>query len=384
MPRNLIHAEAIADYRGVLASPGAILMEGDVIVEVGTPQEIGQINDAGITHVDGMVTPSFVNAHAHLDLSGAGNSPPEDSFIDWLLQVVRPIRLDESCIQESVNLGIKLSLLGGCRVVGDIAGTMLAADIVDSSDLLSVSFVELIGLGKRQSMAIEKLHSIPDKYEVTPHAPYSCGEDVYRACFESGKRVATHLSESTAELDFMQHHGGEFVEALIKLGVWDETIEPWGQHPIDAVLGIGGASEFISAHLNYIEDRHLPMLASSNMTVAYCPRASHYFGHQNHRWKEMVEAGVNVALGTDSLLCIDAPDRLSVLDEIRFLYQRDGYDPEALFSMATINGSIGLGMDPTLVTLEKGEVAGLLKFEGLLHHSLAGLFESEVLPIWLH
>ena len=51
------------------------------------------------------------------------------------------------------------------------------------------------------------------------------------------------------------------------------------------------------------------MLAASNITVAYCPRASHYFGHTNHRWKEMLDAGINVALGTDSLLCLDTPDQ---------------------------------------------------------------------------
>ena len=156
MLRFLLHCDAIADYRGVIASPGAILLEDNSIKAVGSPQEIGRVEELPITQINGLITPSFVNAHAHLDLSGSGNVPMDSSFIDWLVDVVRPIRLDTSQLCEAVQKGIDLSIAGGCKVIGDIAGTVQAAEIVNASELISVSFVEVIGSGTRSSEAIEK------------------------------------------------------------------------------------------------------------------------------------------------------------------------------------------------------------------------------------
>jgi cytosine/adenosine deaminase-related metal-dependent hydrolase len=373
----------IADYRGVLSSPGAILLEGDMIIETGSPQSIGHIEGVELTKVNGLVTPSFVNAHSHLDLSGVGNVPFDNTFVEWLVNVIKPIRSDTTRIEEDVNKGIMLSLAGGCRVLGDIAGTIQAAEIVDDSELIAVSFVELIGDGERTDEAIEKLFEIPEKFNVTPHAPYSCGKRVYEACFESGKKISTHLSETLEEIEFALSRSGEFEKVIRKLGAWDDKIKPLGKHPIDAILEIAGDSNFVSAHLNYIDDRHLEMIASSNMSVVYCPRASEYFGHKNHRYLEMLAYGINVAVGTDSLICIDTTDHLSVLDEIRLMYSRDEVEPSLLFKMATVNGATALGLESTLVTLNKGKNAGLLKFEGLDNNTLSDLMESNLAPSWV-
>lgn len=381
MSRFLLHSDVIADYRGTIASPGAILLDGNAIQAVGSPQNVGHPEDATYIQVDGMITPSFVNAHSHLDLSGLGPVLQTESFADWLVEIVRPIRLDSARIPEHVRKGIELSLVGGSRVIGDIAGTQLAAEIVVSSELLSVSYVEVIGFGKGQHAAKEKVLGIPDQFDVSPHAPYTCSLEVYKVCFESGKKVSTHLSESKAELDFVQHHSGDIFEYLTKVDAWDETVQPWEEHPIDVLLRLADGCPFLAAHLNYIEDRHLAMIANSNMSVVYCPRASAYFGHIDHRWMELVAAGVNVALGTDSLLCLDTPDRISVLDEMRLLYKRDCVEANVLMQMATINGASALGIEPSLVTMSEGETAGLLWFDGI--ESMGELLDSCVQPQWV-
>jgi len=381
--RNLVHARAIVDYRGVIASPGAILLEGNCIIAAGTPQELGTPEDAELTQVDSVITPSFVNTHTHMDLSGVGLAPARDSFVQWVEEAVLPIRRDIDAIEENVRIGIALSIAGGSLIVGDIAGTQLAAEIVESSALLSLSFVELLGLGQRQNVAIEKLSTIPTPFGVSPHAPFSCGKALYEACFESGRRIATHLAETLEEIESVRDFHGPLVEYAIRAGSWDDTVESWNEHPIDAVLRVAGEKQFIAAHLNYIEDHHLPMLAASNMTVAYCPRASHYFGHINHRWKEMLEVGINVALGTDSLLCLDTPDRISVIDEMRYLHKESEVDPIQLLTMGTINGAIGLGFDPNLVTLDAGDTAGLLAFDSLGNDPLFDIFNATTMPNWL-
>jgi 5-methylthioadenosine/S-adenosylhomocysteine deaminase len=148
-------------------------------------------------------------------------------------------------------------------------------------------------------------------------------------------------------------------------------------------LALANGQPFVAAHLNYIEDSHIAALADSQCTVAYCPRASTYFGHANHRWQEMLQAGVHVALGTDSLLCIDTVDRISVIDEMRLLYSRDQADPVDLMKMGTVHGAIGLGVDPSLVTIDEGKVAGMLLFETSGGDPLLEIMNSTNMPTWV-
>ena len=352
---------------------------------MGTPQEIGNPNVDRHTQIYGTVMPSFVNVHAHLDLSGIGVTPPMESFVQWIQEVVFPIRTasNEKTIKAAVDRGVELSIAGGVGIIGDIAGSMIAAEQLVRSALRAVPFVEVFGLGSRQESAIKQIADIPSFMGVQPHAPFSCGEDVYLAAFASGLPVSTHVAETIEEVQCTTDGCGPLVDFTTSIGAWDATAKPWYSHPVDAMIDVAGTSPLLAAHLNYIEDHHLSRLASSNITVEFCPRASTYFGHEGHRWKDMIAAGVAVALGTDSLLCLDTPDRITVLDDMRLLYKRDQCDPKMLFAMATIHGAVGLGLSPSLVMLDEGETAGLLSFDGICNNPLIEILESNIAPQWV-
>jgi len=114
-------------------------------------------------------------------------------------------------------------------------------------------------------------------------------------------------------------------------------------------------------------DADLDTLAASGASVVYCPRSRDYFGHEQdsgpHRYREMLQRGINVALGTDSILNIPEAqsDRLSTLDEMRLLHTRDRTDPLEALRMATTNGARALGMNESVVTFsgDPHEVAGI-------------------------
>jgi cytosine/adenosine deaminase-related metal-dependent hydrolase len=221
---------------------------------------------------------------------------------------------------------------------------------------------------------------------VQPHAPYSCGLDVYRAAAKSGLPLSTHLAELIEEVEYSTHGTGAMLEFSKRLGVWDETATVVGKHPIDALAEVLHETTCVAAHLNYVTDAHIEMLADWPISVAYCPRASAYFGHAGHRYRDMLAAGVNVCLGTDSIVCLDCADRISVLDDMRFLYQRDAVDPVLLLRMATVNGAHALGIDPGLVTFAEGETAGILAIEIDNNSAIDPLQQaltSKAAPIWV-
>ncbi len=384
MTRKLIYCDTIADYRGILASPGAILIDGYEVIAVGLPEEIGTTGVHPI-RVHGLVTPPFVNVHSHLDLSGIGIQPPENSFVSWIENTIAPIRKtsSENEMHAATQRGIELSLAGGTAMVGDIASTVAVAKQVHESILGGVSFVEVFGLGSREPQAIDAINAMPCEFGISPHAPYSCGSEVFRKAFESGKPIATHLAELPEEFEATMKHVGSLVEFSKKIGAWNDQVKKWDNNPIDTIVGHLDQRKLIAAHLNYIEDHHLELLANTNITVAYCPRASAYFGHKNHRYEEMLSCGVSVALGTDSLICLDTPDRISVLDEMRFLFQQGFTDPSVLLNMATVNGAAALGVNPSLLTLERGSVAGLLLMVSQAESTFDQVMQSNDKPTWL-
>jgi cytosine/adenosine deaminase-related metal-dependent hydrolase len=374
----LVRAAGVVDARRVDARPGAVLLAEGRVVASGAVEDVGAVAGARIVDLPReLVIPPLVNAHAHLDLSHLGPRPFGGDFATWIDGIRAGRAAGEPELTAAVERGVELALSGGTAFVGDIAGagSTTPLRVLRASPLRGVSFLEVFGIGRGQPAAVERLRAAAAgdpagaergvRLGLQPHAPYSCGPEVYRAALALGRPVATHLAETPEELRFVAHGDGPLADMLRRFGVWDPGAGGGGRHPVDWLLEVIGTAPCLAAHLNYVEPEHLERLADSSISVAYCPRASAYFGHPRdgappHRYAEMIEAGVTVALGTDSLVCLDTPGRISVVDEMRLLHRRDGADPRTLLRMATIDGAAALGVDPAEVDLAPGPVAGLL------------------------
>ncbi|MCA9291150.1 MAG: amidohydrolase family protein, partial [Phycisphaerales bacterium] len=106
-------------------------------------------------------------------------------------------------------------------------------------------------------------------------------------------------------------------------------------------------------------------------------------GEAPHAYRSMLAGGVNVALGTDSILCLDTPDRISTLDEMRLLRRRDGTDPVTLLAMATIHGARALGFDEGLVEFSPGPMLGVLAVDGAGDDPLDAALRGNAPPRWV-
>jgi cytosine/adenosine deaminase-related metal-dependent hydrolase len=122
-----------------------------------------------------------------------------------------------------------------------------------------------------------------------------------------------------------------------------------------------GAKPGTLAHFNYAQAGDAERLAAAGHTVVYCPRAHRFFHHGPHPYREFLNAGVSVVIGTDSLA---SNDSLSVLDELRFM-RRNLPDPLAahlLLEMVTIRAARALGLGHCIGSLETGKLADLAAF----------------------
>lgn len=412
--RILLRAAASIDASRAIA-PAAVLVEDGRIVATDSPQVVGTPRaDRIIDLPSEIVCPAMVNAHAHLDLTRLGPIACDAGFDAWLdtIRTRRPTAADD--ITEAVRAGIAASLRGGVAAVGDISGDrdLVAASTFAESGLAGTAFIEFFGIGRREMAAVSAIRRFdagPNpvreapgfRLGIQPHAPYSCGPSVYAAAAATARPVSTHLAETPAEAGFTKTGTGPFLDLLQRIGgITDDTgaVAVSGRHPIDQLLEITPARPWLVAHLNYPsepdEDANARSgrfegLARAGITVAFCPRASRFLGHPlpghpGHPWRSLLEAGVEVALGTDGMPCLDTPDRLGTLDEIRLLHEdaRD-LDPTTLLRMATTAGATGLGLDPAAFTLAPGPIAGLLAIETDATRPIEGLFEGRTPPRWL-
>jgi len=181
-----------------------------------------------------------------------------------------------------------------------------------------------------------------------------------------GSPVCTHLAETQEEHEFVASAAGPWRDYLAEIGKWEDAFTDYygrGQSPLqwlrpylEAVADSGG---WLAAHGNYAADEDIKILADTNTSVAYCPVASEYFGHHDHRYREMLAAGINVCLGTDSIVCAgpDDPQPLGLLSAMRRLFQRDQTDPQLLLDMATTRGARALRLEEIIATLQPGAPA---------------------------
>ncbi len=394
---------ALADATFGVVAPGAILLrihpdQGIEVLVVGEPGALDAPDlpppDRTLSLPDHLLLPGLVNAHAHLDLTHIGPAvhDPAGGFVPWVERVRANRRDSPGGIAESVRLGIDLSLAGGTVAVGDIAGapggrlTDTAARVLGDSRLAGLSFLEFFGIGRSAAGSVERLERFvretlpglrkaleghPVRVGFQPHAPNTVDLGVYRwaaaLAAHHGLPLSTHLAETPEERAFIAHGTGPQWAMLEGFGLWDESVPHHigrGQHPVAHLGRLLRDHRVLCAHVNDATDEAIGVLAETRTPVVYCPRASAYFGAESHfgphRYRDMLAAGVRVCLGTDSIVNLDTPDRISVLDEMRLLHRRDGTDARTLLRMGTVHGAEALGLNADAVTLRPGPLAGLL------------------------
>jgi cytosine/adenosine deaminase-related metal-dependent hydrolase len=203
---------------------------------------------------------------------------------------------------------------------------------------------------------------------VSPHAPYSTQSALYdvaaRWAVLSGAPLCTHLAETPEELRLLQSHDGPLRGFLHSIGAWHDEWKPAGPRPSDYVTGAESSqAHWLMAHGNYFGSDEIAKLAEPmrsggpRRSIAFCPRTHAYFGHRPHPYREMLAAGLNVCLGTDSLA---STATLSMLDEMRFLHRRDRTLPGAtILEMATLAGARALERSETTGSLAPGKFADI-------------------------
>jgi cytosine/adenosine deaminase-related metal-dependent hydrolase len=342
---------------------GTITIRGDSIEAVTPRGERIADEDFG----NAAIIPGLVNAHTHLDLSGArAQTPPTDPdhFTDWLRGVIayRRSRAPEQ-VTADMQTGLAECLSHGTTLLGDITADGGSWDAIAASQVRAVVFRELIGLSSERAekagaagLEWHKTHlaTATCRPALSPHSPYSARESLLTAG-DPRFMVAIHLAESPSELKLIQSHAGPFVPFLQQLGAWDET---GLTRSIDQVITANRSSRnALFVHGNYLQPE-VAQFFQDSMSIVYCPRTHAAFKHQPHPFREFLARGIRVCLGTDSLA--SNPD-LDILAEARFVHRlHPDFPCDQLLRMVTLAGAEALGWSDVCGSLEVRKSADLV------------------------
>lgn len=345
-----------------------ILIEGDSISRIGKNiRERARVIDGR----NFFVTPGFINAHFHpaqqlnralgvglshdaqMDLLHATDKIKKDSDKYWMayIAVLEGLKAGTTCfysvgseIETQVRVYNSLGVRAACTMIpkdieaedkgkdvrAKIWGTEERIKTAEEmhkkfhSDLVRIHF-GVVNVRYASDALILGMKALAEKYNVYFHM---------------------HCSEGNIYVQKVKERTGHTpVEHLFKIGALDKR--------------------FSLAHMTKLTNKDIGYLAKTGASVVHCPRANSYVAVGVCPVKELFDAGVNVALGSDAAINNNSNEvrgeARAAFDKIADRYEKaDIVDYKTLFRMLTINGAKAMGLEDVIGTIEQGKKADLV------------------------
>jgi aminodeoxyfutalosine deaminase len=352
------------------------MAEGRVAVEGGRVSWVGRAGDPGEPRGrvhdlgPGVLMPGLVNAHCHLELSHLGGLAERApaGFVPWVESLMAQRGLtgpDE--VRAATRRAIRQLESTGTVAVGDVSNGLAHLDLLEESHLHAVVFYELLGWDPARAetilaaasdvMTIAARPELRTRVKIAAHAPYSVSPELLAGIVRRGGPAAMHLAESPDETRFLAQGDGEWRSFLDRRGLGHVPFAAPGVSPIVHVDEMGGLREgMVAAHCVQVDESDCALLAKRGAHVAICPRSNRSLRVGMAPVRRLLDAGVRLCLGTDSLA--SAPTLDLMADMALLQSQFPELAPGVIVRMATLGGAEALGL-PELGAIEPGRSADL-------------------------
>ena len=362
-------------------SGGAVLIDDEGrIAAVGPDASVARPESARSLELgEAALMPGLVDVHAHPELAAFRGLMEDLSFPDWIakLQHLKASAADEETYAVSARWTCIEAILAGVTTLGatEHSGAALAA--LSEFGLRGIVYVEAFGPATEQATgamaelegriaALRRDATDMVRLGVSPHAPFSVSDVLFSQVAAFARRedlpVAVHAAESADEQALVTQGRGVFAERLRARGI---AVSRRARSTIELLerTGVLDARPLL-IHCVRVDDADIAAIARSGATVAHCPAANARLGHGVAPLSELLDAGIAVGLGGDS---VASNNRIDMLEEARLaqMLQRGRCRNPAmlpapsLLRLATLDGARALGIDRQAGSLEPGKDADL-------------------------
>lgn len=349
---------------------GAVAVENGKVTEVGPRGNFDSEEFDVVYGAKGKILlPGLVNTHVHLSQQLARGIGDDVDLMTWLLDRIWPYESNMTeedsyyssllCGLELIRSGVTSFVEAGGQFVGSMARAVeelgikgvLAKSVMDSGDGPEAMIEETSECIDSQRSLIEEWNGYASgRVRVWPglRTIFNCSDDLFRETkkladsYDVG--IHAHIAEIKDEIKFSKEtRGAPTVTHLDNLGV----LSP----------------RFLAAHSVWLTDEEVSIFADRGVSVTHNPAAAmRVLGFA--KIPEMVNAGVNVGIGTDGAPSNNRMNMLSEMYLTGLIHKGNKLDPEVLpaetvLEMATINGARA-ALDSSVGSLEPGKDADIL------------------------
>ena len=310
--------------------------------------------------------PGLINSHTHAAMSLFRGLADDLNLMDWLQNHIWPAEaehVNEAFVHTGTELAIAEMIRSGTTCFNDMyffpdISARVAADVGmrASVGLILIDFATVWANNSEEYIA--KGLAVFDHYKghdliktaFAPHAPYTVSDEPLKhigiLANELELNIHMHIHETAFEVSEAEKNNGlRPLARLNELGLVTPAL--------------------LAVHMTQLSDDEIQLLARAGSHVIHCPESNMKLASGICPVKQLIEAGVNVALGTDS--CSSNND-LNMFGEMRsaaMLAKISNMDAtavnaEQVLKMATINGATALGISDITGSLEVGKFADIV------------------------
>jgi cytosine/adenosine deaminase-related metal-dependent hydrolase len=347
------------------------------IIQVFTEEQSHTIDSSLIKHHKGIITPGFINAHCHLELSHLHKKITEKTGLIAFIKQLQKIRnqtLTE--IEDEATLWQQSMYNAGIVAVGDICNSTASLKAKQKGLLHYHNFIELFSFNPARAQEslkhglelLDQFNQIKVNHSmfntnISPHAPYSTSLELIKLIanlsFNKNLPLSIHNQECKAEITMYNEAKGEFVEMLHSFGI---NTEHWKIHPKGSMITIAGLlfknTKMLWVHNTFSSASEIKEVIDlvPNSYFCLCPNANLFIEGKLPNFNHFLNYKNQVCLGTDSLA---SNHQLNMLSEMQTIQQNSDLSFDTLLQWATLNGASALGFNETIGSIDKGKIPGL-------------------------
>jgi 5-methylthioadenosine/S-adenosylhomocysteine deaminase len=309
--------------------------------------------------------PGLVNTHTHAAMTLLRGIADDLQLMDWLQQHIWPAEqkwVSEQFVHDGTQLAVAEMLRSGTTCFNDMyffpevtARVAANSGIRASVGMILLDFPTAYAEGPERYFAKglalyeEYRHHPLIRCAFAPHAPYTVSDPplkkVQILADELDLPVHIHLHETASEIE--------------------TSLKTCGKRPLQRLQQLGLLSPaLLGVHMTQLEPAEIQQIGESGTSVVHCPESNLKLASGFCPVQRLIDAGINVALGTDGAASNNDLDMLGEMKTAALLAKAVHGDASALpahsvLRMATLNGARALGLADETGSLEAGKWADI-------------------------
>jgi 5-methylthioadenosine/S-adenosylhomocysteine deaminase len=376
---TLIHARWVIPVEPegqVLEHYSIAVIDGNIAAILPTGDALAKYQAAETVHLPHhALIPGLVNAHTHAAMSLFRGLADDLPLMDWLNHHIWPAEgkwVGDEFVRDGSELAIAEMLKGGTTCFNDMyffpedtARVAHEASMRASLGLILIDFPSAWAQNAEEYLHKGlKLHDDlrPSELVTTafaPHAPYTVSDGPL-------EKIRTLADELDIPIHMHVHETAHEV---------DEATAATGKRPLQRLTDLGLLTpRLIAVHMTQLRPEEIEDLARRNVHVVHCPESNLKLASGFCPVAALLQAGVNVALGTDGAASNNDLDMFGEMRTAALLAKGVSRDATAVpahtaLTMATLNGARALGLEDRIGSLKTGKAADLtaIDLSGLAH-----------------